>query len=1243
MHMKSLTNKALFVFSLLAIISCKNDQEYSFESFRGESFPFHSPITSIAVGKDSSIILGTARGIIASFNPDNGLFTELESHDCGTIYDLCPHQGRIYFSVQDGGVRRGESEVLRIDDKDIQYSPYNISFDKKGALLAATSNGAYRWEKVSLSSGHDFAKPVMKLKKAAPMRIYDIEARSDGSVVFAGDTGLYRIHGGDTAHIFKQAVFSMHDGYFLTKNGELYKASAPSDKIAQFKNNPLAFQVVDTLVYASSLNGVEIAETNGVYRRQMLFPHNNPQRVKNESLRNICIVHGPYLYMVSGDEFLYRIPLGIYEPSERIVSICSNKRGTIYALSEKNDLYVSKDRKRISYVRSFPLGDRVQLLDSFGDTLIVLHNEIPNYYVGSHKTFSSKVFYNTNLKNKVTCRYFPSSNTLYEGRIDCIREYSPRFPRGRSLDVSSVFSGKDTLDYYPTFIEKVKDRLVFATLHSGVYAETGDKDKKFVSLLDSSKHIKAISGVDSLAFILTTDSLYRFRLDEQSFDMPDVWSTKVLGSNSRYLNGMVSTSDNLVYLYSSDYRFFRGIYKCELSDNGEMNSICLSNTSSISDALPLNGHELVFSGNMGIESSDKIIQDFFKAPSWLARHHANTFPWGYFVVLLFGLAVYAITRALFRWHDYIQIQKVERLSKKTVQEYQEALSNAHTVLTEKMLTRSGKQSLEDYINEWRSKHDKLLIDEEVIRKKRETVQQYDGVIAVAENIKKGLLTPEAKESLTTLTAQYKKEHDKLVINDIEDHDAITAEECSSLILKADSALDVLYTKEGKVQLRECLETLKQHHDSIILAKYRGNEPETVEVSLSVLSEAKAALDLLQTPAARVELLSFRKELKKKHDDMLLKQIDWNVGSVQQCDEIIEKLEAALSSQLITNEYCDKVRRIIKDLTQDRFELLAKEKQNKETAFEFAWDKAASVLCSGYGSEYIKILLETQKEDLKEEKIHNLDIATTDSFFKGLSQECDVVYGSHKVNRLELLDGIGVLVADATDLVRNPKDKHISQLLPVLIEKYFQADEQGDLIKCADSVGISKIDKRFPELSEVNNYYKHLEKYEKLSPLDIENARAFQFRDENRATVRAVELLANYLRKDQISFLKAFRTKVIKKMRIVFEKQVEMFFKSYLEEDTQDPYFKQLFITEYKEGYKWYLRPALFLILPVGDKYDNVANELMNSSSAHSRKTELKSDLSVVDDITTPVYSGLIRLIAKTISRKKDNRTKTKPV
>ena len=97
--MKSFTIKVLFAFSLAAIIlACKkeNNQGFSFESIRGDSFQFHSPITSIAVGKDSSIILGTNRGIIACFNPDNGLFTELESHDCGTIYDLFSFQGKIF-------------------------------------------------------------------------------------------------------------------------------------------------------------------------------------------------------------------------------------------------------------------------------------------------------------------------------------------------------------------------------------------------------------------------------------------------------------------------------------------------------------------------------------------------------------------------------------------------------------------------------------------------------------------------------------------------------------------------------------------------------------------------------------------------------------------------------------------------------------------------------------------------------------------------------------------------------------------------------------------------------------------------------------------------------------------------------------------------------------------------------------------------------------------------------------------
>ena len=1185
--MKSFTIKVLFAFSLAAIIlSCKKEdnQGFSFESIRGDSFQFHSSITSIAVGKDSSIILGTDRGIIASFNPDNGLFTELESHDCGTIYDIYPYQGKIFYSVQDGGVRCGDTEVLRVEDKGIQYSPYNICFDKKGALLAATSNGAYRWETITSSTKLSFAKPVMKREKAAPMRIFDIETGDDGSVIFAGDTGVFKIRGGDTTRIFQQPVVSMHNGYFLTKDGGLYKVSAPYDKVTQFENNPLAFQLADTFVYASSLNGVEIADTNGIYRRKVLFPNKNPQRIKNESLRNICITHGQYLYMTSGDESLYRIPLGLHEPSERIISICDNKRGVIYALSSNNDLYeLRKNRKRFSYVRSFSVEDRVKLLNSFGDTLIVSYSGIPYYYVGAFKTVSSRGFYNTELTNKVTCRFFPSSNTLYEGRIDCIREYSPTSPQGRSLDVSSVFSGEGTLDYYPTFIEKVKDRLVFATLHSGVYAETADK--KFVSLIDSSEHVKAISGVDSLAFVLTTDRLYRFKINEQSFDMPDVWSTKVLGSNAKYLNGMVSTADSLIYLYSNDYRFCRGIYKCELSSNGEINSICLSNTSGISDALPLNGQEVVFSGSMGIESSDKSIQEFFNAPSWLAKVHAKTFPWGYFVVLLFGLAIYGITRVILMWYDTIQIKQVEKHGKNTFQEYQEAISKAHTVLTEKMITRRGKKRLDYLINEWCAKHDELFINEEVLIKKPETIQQYDGVIAVAENIEKGLFTSEAKNRLTTVIAQLKEEHDNLVIKGIKNHHAETVEECSF-----------------------------------------------------VLSEAKVALDALFTTSARMELLSCRKQLKKQHDEMLLNQINYGgVSSVRQCDEIIEKLEAAQSSQLITNEYSDKARRIIKDMTKRRVGLLAEEQKNRETAFEIAWGKATSEFCTCYRSDYIGILLETQKDELKKQG-HNLDPSAADILFQRLSQECDVAFGEDKVNRLELLDKIGVLVAETVSIVRNPRNVNVSEQLCSLCDKYLSSQERSREMK-----ELGFIDSQYcPNYHEIDDYDKYIEQYEALNQFQKDNARESQTPESK--VVKKVELVSSRLSKEQIDFIRALYKQLFGAMTRLYSHYVELFFRSYLNEDVHDPLFEHLFPEDSKQGGHW---QASFLFIPVCSEYNDVGNVLIKTTAMHTRKNEWKNILSVEmgDSEPSPAYPGLIGLIAKTISRKLkiDNRTRSKPL
>lgn len=621
------------------LYSCKEEPKLTFESYQGEAFDFHSPITALSKSEDSSqILVATSRGTVASFNPDNGLFSELSSFDCGTIYDMCTVRGKLYYSVQDGGIRCGDISYS-IEDKGLQFSPYSIFLSPEGSTLyAATSNGAYRWDDLTRANSTHFAKPIMKKDEAKPLRIYNIKTDVNDAVVLAGEEGICRIQGHDTTYLYNSPVVAMHGEYFLTNNGAFHRMSDLERKLVQFNNSPVSFQVVDSLIYAVSLTSVEIADTKGNYKRCITLPEKNTHRIKNNSLRNICLVHDSYIYIANGENALYRIPLGLPNPSERMTSICDNKCGTLYALSSNNDLYEKKkDHCNFSYVRSFPAEKRVRLLDAFGDTLIVLNNDTLIYLFGTKKTGSAFVQNNLSLDSKVTCRYFKSSDNFYEGRIDCIRKYDSKTPDGKTIDVSNIFYGKDTIDYYPTSIDIIQNRLVFATLHSGVFAQKSDMT--FCGLLNDPEDIsiKDINSFGQSLFILTSKNLSRFHFSEDTIKLSGQWRRALFSEDAAFLNRIVPKNDSCIYLYSNDYPYCRGIREYELSEGMSPRQINKNadKTLQINNAfLESQDSILISSGNMGVAIGDLSIipvlrPSFYGFRKWIA----DTYWWGILIIV----------------------------------------------------------------------------------------------------------------------------------------------------------------------------------------------------------------------------------------------------------------------------------------------------------------------------------------------------------------------------------------------------------------------------------------------------------------------------------------------------------------------------------------------------------------------------------------------------------------------------------
>ena len=106
--------------ALFILCGCSSREVVSFHEINSEAFPYEAPLTAVADAGDS-LLLGTARGDIVSFNLSNGSFRRIHHDSQGRfVYNIykCADGGLIY-SVQNGGVNHvstdGSVEVYEIN------------------------------------------------------------------------------------------------------------------------------------------------------------------------------------------------------------------------------------------------------------------------------------------------------------------------------------------------------------------------------------------------------------------------------------------------------------------------------------------------------------------------------------------------------------------------------------------------------------------------------------------------------------------------------------------------------------------------------------------------------------------------------------------------------------------------------------------------------------------------------------------------------------------------------------------------------------------------------------------------------------------------------------------------------------------------------------------------------------------------------------------------------------------------
>lgn len=707
------------------LVACGQKDFSTLKEVGGEGFIFSSTITALVETGDS-LLVGTSDGKISYFNINNGDHSELRNVLGRAIYDIQICGDYLYFAVQDGGVKRvrlddinnRKPETFKIRDKQGEFSPYDILIADDGiSLYAASSNGVYRWD---TRIPEAYAKSIKSLPGAAPHRFYSIIQEKSGDIIFAGPPGVFRFDGNTCIEINRSSTRALHDGYTLTDSLRLYDGyEQPEGYSTYLKRKPLNFAVMNDIagdrLYAVSESAVEIIDRSNNSREIISLPEEQLSQPRNKSSRAVCIIKGSFVYAAPGGNTLYKLPVK-HNGSEEIVSICQNDDNELIALSANKDLYkvtIKNDGGKTAfskprYYRTVPAKGLVRLLSASDNAVYVIADNSILRLEGKNRTDTLVTPYPKDAGD-VTFNLF-HNETLFQGRKDLIRSYTYSLDRVKPADTKDYVRGnitvrKDTPDYYPKHAAIVGDELVFGTLHNGVYSvNTLAESIEYRCLIDtlSAPDVKAVESVDDVVFVLTADSLYRFRFAiDGSIADDDSWPIGQFGASASYFDNIVPVSSEKVYFYNDDNDFCRGALGYNTLDTHEEKtrwqqtaSLLPSNSFNSAILVKINGHNRpLFCGSMGIYDKDNDFEIAINRPRFytLRKIHADTYWWG-LALVVFCLLVFSGLIA-YSYHAYGKtaitvlgkktlkhVVDIEELPRETIQQLEERIDRANAVI-----------------------------------------------------------------------------------------------------------------------------------------------------------------------------------------------------------------------------------------------------------------------------------------------------------------------------------------------------------------------------------------------------------------------------------------------------------------------------------------------------------------------------------------------------------------------------------
>lgn len=632
---------------LLLLCGCSSNKVTDFDDVNGEQFPYECPVTAVTDAGDS-LILGTSRGDIVSYNLSDGSFKHVYHDSKGRfVYNIIKcSDGSLIYSVQNGGINHvaadGTVTVYEITpEKGCNYSAYRMIHDD-GHLYAATSNGVYHWTMPQTRGVRLDVAVQEDLNDVISSRFYSIEA--DGQAyICSGEAGQYSIEAdGNVKTIDTASISSSHDGIILYKDGRVVKEGK---LLAQLQIPALDFVSDGVHIYALSLYSIEILDAlSGQHLMTVNMPDERGPE-KNLSCRSFCMIKGDYLYITPGGCALYRMPLyRHWINSEEVVQVCAAADGDVYLLTCENDLFrFDSADMEVEYRRSFENSEDVELIGAAGDVLLVTFDGVYYELSGKRLTDERELYELNAWKRGKVLWHLMNDGILYQGQVDKIRMYDRasgwKLLREVEKDVS-MNADTTVSEYYPQRASFSNNILIVNTMHYGTFSFDSERFDTVPGMQDLV--IKDLEGDDAAIFALTDEKVVLNSWPKASVNI------MFTNDSHKHFNVLLPLNSKSFLAFSTYSRWCRGVnFFREDPEKPEEDWVVMSCCSAhtVNDAVR-SGSYAVAGGTMGlavISSDGSVTVMPVPEPTFFQKNIlAWNYPWGiviYAMALLAALSV----------------------------------------------------------------------------------------------------------------------------------------------------------------------------------------------------------------------------------------------------------------------------------------------------------------------------------------------------------------------------------------------------------------------------------------------------------------------------------------------------------------------------------------------------------------------------------------------------------------------------